>query len=71
MRTEYNSRGHHKSILSSLHVILKLDIYCRGEERVSGAKARVGCLLIENTGRLRGLYASEVSKARLEALSRP
>lgn len=28
------------------------------------AKARVGCLLIENTGRWRGLYAGEVPKAR-------
>jgi hypothetical protein len=35
------------------------------------AKARVGCLLIEDAGRERGLYAGEVPKARLEALSRP
>jgi len=33
---------------------------------VSEAKARVGCLLMGNTGRWRGSY-SEVPKARLEA----
>jgi hypothetical protein len=35
------------------------------------AKARVGCLLIQNTGRWRALYAGEVPKARLGASSRP
>ena len=29
---------------------------------MGGAKARVGCLLIENTGRWRGSYAGEVPK---------
>jgi hypothetical protein len=38
---------------------------------VSGAKARVECLLIGNTGRWSGLYAGEVLKARLEASSPP
>ena len=38
---------------------------------MSGAKARVGCLLIENAGRWRRLYTGEVPKARLEALPRP
>ena len=37
---------------------------------MSEAKACVGCLLIENTGKWRGLYVDEVRKARLEALSR-
>lgn len=38
---------------------------------MSGANAHVECLLIENTGRQKGLYAAEVRKAGLEALSRP
>jgi hypothetical protein len=37
-------------------------------ERGQGA---VECLLIENAGRPKGLYAGEGPKARLEALSRP
>jgi hypothetical protein len=37
---------------------------------VSGAKARVECLLIENAGRQRGVYAGEVPTARPEALPR-
>jgi hypothetical protein len=35
------------------------------------AKARVRGLLIENTGRWKGLFTGEVPKARLETLSRP
>jgi hypothetical protein len=38
---------------------------------VSGAKVRVGRLLIEKVGRSRGLYTGKVPKARLEASSRP
>jgi hypothetical protein len=37
---------------------------------VSGAKARVECLLIENASGQKGLYAGEVPKSRLEALPR-
>ena len=37
---------------------------------MSEAKVHVGCLLIGNTSRQRGLYAGEVPKARLEASSR-
>jgi hypothetical protein len=33
------------------------------------AKARVECLLIENAGWQRGLYADEMPKARLEDLA--
>jgi hypothetical protein len=35
------------------------------------AKARVGCLLVENAGKWRRLYTGEVPKAHLEAPSRP
>ena len=38
---------------------------------MTGAKARVGCLLIENTGKWRGLYVGEVPKASLGASSGP
>ena len=36
---------------------------------MSRAKALVGCLFIENSGRWRGLYTDKVPKARLEASS--
>jgi hypothetical protein len=38
---------------------------------VSRAKARVECLLIENAGRQKGVYAGRIPKARVEASSRP